>query len=68
MEFLLIFWLGFAIVVGVAANTRGRNGIGWFFLAVLISPLTRGPFGFGLRTNTSRGKTMSPLPVRGVRA
>jgi hypothetical protein len=53
MEFLLIFWLGFALVVGVAANTRGRNGIGWFFLAVLISLLTRGPFGFGLAKRLS---------------
>jgi hypothetical protein len=41
MEIILI-WLGLALVVGVAANTRGRSGIGWFFLAVLISPLIAG--------------------------
>ena len=33
------FWFVFAIVVGVAANARGRDGGGWFFLALIISPL-----------------------------
>jgi hypothetical protein len=42
MEMIFIFWLAFAIIVGVAANTRGRNGGGWFILAVLISPLLAG--------------------------
>jgi hypothetical protein len=42
MEMIFIFWLAFAIIVGVAANTRGRNGGGWFILAVLISPLIAG--------------------------
>ena len=41
MELVLI-WLGLAVIVGVAANTRGRNGFGWFLLAVLISPLLAG--------------------------
>jgi hypothetical protein len=41
---MLIFvsWLGLAIVVAVAANTRGRNPLGWFLLAVFISPLLAG--------------------------
>jgi hypothetical protein len=34
----LLIWLGFAIVVGVAANTRGRSWGGWFLLAVALSP------------------------------
>src|SRR5688572_13922941 len=38
MEFFL-FWLLFAIVVGVVASSRGRSGFGWFLLAVVISPL-----------------------------
>ncbi|MGH6624313.1 MAG: hypothetical protein ACREBN_10090 [Burkholderiaceae bacterium] len=38
MEFFA-FWLMFAIVVGVAASSRGRSGFGWFLLAVVISPL-----------------------------
>src|SRR5262249_54460057 len=36
---IVIGWLIFAIIVGVAANARGRDGAGWFFLAVIISPL-----------------------------
>jgi hypothetical protein len=36
---LLLLWLVFAIVVGYAASTKGRSGVGWFLLAVLISPL-----------------------------
>src|SRR5260370_12701663 len=36
---ILIFWLIFAIVVGVAADARGRNGVLWFVLAAIISPV-----------------------------
>ncbi len=39
---LVILWLVFAVVVGVAANGRGRTGIGWFLLAVVLSPLIAG--------------------------
>jgi hypothetical protein len=39
---IILFWIGFAVVVGVGANTRGRNGPGWGLLAVLISPLLAG--------------------------
>ena len=38
MEFVL-FWLMFAIVVGIIANSRNRSGFGWFLLSVLISPV-----------------------------
>jgi hypothetical protein len=27
------------MLVGAAANNRGRSGFGWFLLAILISPL-----------------------------
>lgn len=39
---LIFFWLGLAVVVGVWAGNRGRNGFGWFLLACLISPLLAG--------------------------
>jgi hypothetical protein len=39
---IFILWIGLAAVVGVAANTRGRNGFGWFLLAVVLSPLVAG--------------------------
>jgi hypothetical protein len=45
---LLFFWIGFAVIVGVAANSRGRNGIYWGLLAMLISPLLAGPLLFAL--------------------
>lgn len=41
MEFVW-FWLGFAVVVGVAAANRGRSGVAWFLLAAIISPLLGG--------------------------
>lgn len=39
---LIILWIVFAIVVGVAANARGRNPLGWVLLACIISPLLAG--------------------------
>jgi hypothetical protein len=39
---IFLTWFAFAIIVGVAANTRGRNWAGWFVLAVLLSPLIAG--------------------------
>ena len=45
MEILiLLFWLAFAVAVGVLASNRGRSGFGWFVLAVLFSPLLAGLF------------------------
>jgi len=35
----VILWFMFAIVVGIGASSRGRNGFGWFILAAIISPL-----------------------------
>jgi hypothetical protein len=35
-------WFMFSIIVGVGASTRGRNGGGWFLLALVISPLLAG--------------------------
>lgn len=39
---LFFFWVMFAVIVGVAANTRGRSGVGWFLLACVISALLAG--------------------------
>jgi hypothetical protein len=37
------FWIGFAVIVGIVANSRrGRSGFRWFLLALLISPLLAG--------------------------
>lgn len=39
---VLVFWLGFCVLVGYFANKKGRNGFGWFLLAFVISPLFAG--------------------------
>ena len=36
---IFIGWMIFAIVVGVAASSRGRSGFGWFLLSLILSPL-----------------------------
>jgi len=39
---IIFFWLALAVIVGVTANTRGREAVLWFFLAAIISPLIAG--------------------------
>lgn len=41
---VLIFWVLFAIAVGVWASNRGRHGFGWFLIACVVSPLIAGIF------------------------
>ena len=36
---ILVFWLVFAVIVGVIANNKGRSGIGWFLFSIVLSPL-----------------------------
>lgn len=36
---IAFFWTLLAVAVGVLASNKGRSGIGWFLLSVLISPL-----------------------------
>jgi hypothetical protein len=38
MEVALIL-IGLAVLCGIMANKRGRNGFGYFMLALIISPL-----------------------------
>ncbi len=38
-EWLLVLWVIFAIGIGWAAGNQDRSGLGWFLVAVLISPL-----------------------------
>jgi len=44
--FLFFSWLMFASAIAVAASNRGRDPFGWFFLALLLSPLVAGIFLF----------------------
>lgn len=36
---IFIFWIGLSIIAGVVASNKGRSGLGFFLLAVLLSPL-----------------------------
>ncbi len=38
----ILLAFGLAIVVGVAANTRGRSGFGWFLLSLIVTPIITG--------------------------
>ena len=38
MEIVLV-WIVFSVVVAMVASSKGRSGIGYFFVALLISPL-----------------------------
>jgi hypothetical protein len=42
MLIVALLWLAFTIIVAVVANTRGRDAIGWFLLAAVVSPLIAG--------------------------
>lgn len=35
----IIAWFVLAIVIGFVAVERGRDGVGWFFLSLLLSPI-----------------------------
>jgi MFS-type transporter involved in bile tolerance (Atg22 family) len=39
MAVALLVWLILSIIVGVAAERRGRSGLAWIFLSVLLSVL-----------------------------
>ncbi|NDV92982.1 hypothetical protein GTH32_17575 [Alteromonas sp. 345S023] len=39
MELLVISWLVFAFVVAIVAGSKSRSKLGWFFIALLLSPL-----------------------------
>ena len=36
---IVIIWLVFCVLVGAWANSRGKSGIGFFFLSLFLSPL-----------------------------
>lgn len=38
MEFFF-FWVVLSILVGALAASKGRSGIGYFFLSIILSPL-----------------------------
>ncbi len=41
----IVLWIGLSIVAGVVASSKGRSGIGIFFLSLFLSPLFGRSFG-----------------------
>ena len=39
---LLVFWLLLSAAIGAAAASKGRSGIGFFLLSLILSPLIGG--------------------------
>jgi len=43
VEVIVFFWLACSILVGLFASIRrGRSGVGWFFISLIISPFFAG--------------------------
>src|SRR5881392_3504402 len=36
---IIIVWLVFSVIIGVAARSRKRSGFGWFLVSVIFSPI-----------------------------
>jgi hypothetical protein len=36
---LLVVWIVVAIVGAIVAGNKGRSGVGWFFICLLLTPL-----------------------------
>lgn len=58
-----VFWLFLAGLVGWAATTKGKNGLTWFLLALLISPLIAGII---VMVSPAAAKAGPPAAVVGV--
>lgn len=58
---LVVSWLLFSIAVGIAAKNRGRDGGGWFFLSLCVSPLVGAVFLFASK-NLAREMGVLPNP------
>ena len=39
---MAILWIVLCIAVAIGADNRGRNGLGWFGLSLLFSPVIAG--------------------------
>ena len=39
---IAIIWIGLALIIGAYANSKGHSFVGFFLLAVILSPLLAG--------------------------
>lgn len=64
---ILLLWFIFAVIVGVAASSRGRSGFGWFVLAIVISPLIAGLLMALMPSLTASADAERPTPSTHVK-
>jgi hypothetical protein len=64
---LLFAWLFISCIVGMLANLRGRWGIGWALLAMIISPLIAGLILYMLRP-IAPPSVVNEAPIRNIQA
>jgi hypothetical protein len=57
---IAFLWFVFAIIVGVAANARGHNGLGWFVLSLIISPLIAGLLVLAMKRRDTAQQAFEP--------
>jgi len=50
----LILWIGLSVIAAVIAANKGRSAIGFFFLAILLSPIIGILAAFIVQPNTAR--------------
>src|SRR5262245_13116455 len=61
MVTIVFLWFAFTFVVAVFANTRGRSAIGWWILAVIVSPLVAGLFLLAMRNLRMERLLLDPV-------
>lgn len=61
---IVVFWLGFTVVVGVLASRKQRSVFGWVLLSLIVSPLIAGLLLLVLPSNASSegDSTMARCP------
>ena len=52
----VVGWVFFSAIVAIAAKARGRTGVGWFLLSIIISPLFALILVMALPSVTLRGR------------
>lgn len=60
---IFIFWILGSIVVAIVASSRGRSGIAFFFLSLLISPLLGFVLAVAMGSQAKPGAAPAPAAV-----
>lgn len=59
---LFIFWLAFSFVAGIIASNKGRSGLGFFLLSILLSPILGILFALVAKSNIQFNGQPAPTP------